>query len=262
MAAPRRHYLDNTPGQLHVWQWQGDQSALPPIVCLPPVPYGGRFFDSFAQAYDGPVWSADLPGYGLSDALVDPPTVEGYTDAMTPLLNTPGQPVWLAGFHSGALVAMEMANQYPQQVSGLVLVDVPVFSGPGMADLRSSLTNPPGYLEQEDPMNGLFKSMVADRLDKVAYSRALDLFFDFVGAGEARNAGYHAAANFEAELAATKVAQPTLVIATHSSLRDGTLQVADWLPDATLVEREDIIMPAFELGAEPIAEMTRDFVDK
>ena len=72
MAAPRRHYLDNTPGQLHVWQWQGDQSALPPIVCLPPVPYGGRFFDSFAQAYDGPVWSADLPGYGFSDALVDP----------------------------------------------------------------------------------------------------------------------------------------------------------------------------------------------
>ena len=126
MAAPRRHYLDNTPGQLHVWQWQGDQSALPPIVCLPPVPYGGRFFDSFAQAYDGPVWSADLPGYGFSDALGDAPTVSGYTDAMTPLLNAPGQPVWLAGFHSGALVAMEMANHF-EQVSGLVLVDVPVF---------------------------------------------------------------------------------------------------------------------------------------
>ena len=260
MAAPRRSYVDNAAGQLHVWRWQGSQSALPPIVCLPPVPYGGRFFDSFAQAYDGPVWSADLPGYGFSDALADLPTVGGYTDAMTPLLNAPDQPVWLAGFHSGALVAMEMANQYPQQVSGLVLVDVPVFSGPDMADLRASLTNPPGYLEQEDPMNGLFKSMVADRLDKVAYSRALDLFFDFVGAGEARNAGYHAAANFDAEPAATKVAQPTLVIATHSSLRDGTLQVADWLPEATLVKREDITMPAFELGAEPIAELTREFV--
>ena len=260
MAAPRKSYVDNAAGQLHIWQWQGSQSALPPIVCLPPVPYGGRFFDSYAQAYDGPVWSADLPGYGFSDALADLPTVGGYTDAMTPLLNAPDQPVWLAGFHSGALVAMEMANQYPQNVRGLVLVDVPVFSGPDMADLRASLTNPPGYLEQEDPMNGLFKSMVADRLDKVAYSRALDLFFDFVGAGEARNAGYHAAANFEAELAATKVAQPTLVIATHSSLRDGTLQVAGWLPDATLVEREDITMPAFELGAETLAELTRDFV--
>ena len=230
-----------------------------PLCACPRCP-GGRFFDSFAQAYDGPVWSADLPGYGLSDALVDPPTVSGYTDAMTPLLNAPDQPVWLAGFHSGALVAMEMANQYPQHVRGLVLVDVPVFSGPDMADLRASLTNSPGYLEQEDPMNGLFKAMVADRLDKVAYPRALDLFFDFVGAGEARNAGYHAAVNFEAEPAATKVAQPTLVIATHSSLRDGTLRVADWLPDATLVEREDITMPAFELGAEPIARLTREFV--
>jgi pimeloyl-ACP methyl ester carboxylesterase len=260
MAAPRRSYLDNTPGQLHVWQWQGSHGALPPIVCLPPVPYGGRFFDSFAQAYDGPVWSADLPGYGFSDALVEPPTVVGYTDAMTPLLNAPGQPVWLVGFHSGALVAMEMANRHPEQVSGLVLVDVPVFSGPDMEDLRASLTKPPAYLEQEDPFNGLFKAMVADRLDKVAYPRALDLFFDFVGAGETRNAGYHAAAHFEAEPAATKVAQPVLVIATHSSLREGTLQVADWLPHATLVERDDITMPAFELGAEAIACLTREFV--
>ena len=262
MAAPRRCYLDNTPGQLHVWQWRGSQSALPPIVCLPPVPYGGRFFDSFAQAYDGPMWSADLPGYGFSDALVDPPTVGGYTDAMTPLLNAPDQPVWLAGFHSGALVAMEMANQYPDQVSGLLLVDVPVFSGPDMADLRESLTEPPKYLEQEDPLNGLFRSMVADRLDKVAYPRALDLFFDFVGAGEARNAGYHAAANFEAKPAAKKVAQSALVIATRSSLRDGTLQVAEWLPQATLVERDDITMPAFELGAKSIASLAGDFVGR
>ena len=88
----------------------------------------------------------------------------------------------------------------------------------------------------------------------------LDLFFDFVGAGEARNAGYHAAANFEAEPAAKRIAQPALVIATHSSLREGTLRVAEWLPDATLVERDDITVPAFELGAEPIAELTRDFV--
>ena len=109
-------------------------------------------------------------------------------------------------------------------------------------------------------MNGLFKAMVVDRLDKVAYPRALELFFDFVGAGEARNAGYHAAANFEAKPAATKVAQPALVIATHSSLRNGTLQVAEWLPQATLVERDDITMPAFELGADSIATLARDFM--
>ncbi|GIR71957.1 MAG: hypothetical protein CM15mP74_32080 [Halieaceae bacterium] len=82
--------------------------------------------------------------------------------------------------------------------------------------------------------------------------------FDFVGAGEARNAGYHAAATFEAEPAAKKVTQSALVIATHSSLRDGTLQVAEWLPQATLIERDDITMPAFELGAESIASLARD----
>ena len=260
MAKPRRSYLNNTPGQLHVWQWQGSQSPLPPLICLPPVPYGGRFFDTFAKAYDGLVWSADLPGYGLSDALADAPTVEGYTDAMTPLLSLPGSPVWLAGFHSGALVAMEMANDCRDRVAGVILVDVPVFAGPDQADLRASLTTPPGYLEQEDPMNGLFKSLVTNRLEQVAYPRALDLFFDFVGAGEARNAGFHAAATHDTESAASQVEQPTLVVATRSSLRDGTLQVAEWLPQATLVERDDITMPAFELGAASIASLARDFV--
>jgi len=38
------------------------------------------------------------------------------------------------------------------------------------------------------------------------------------------------------------------------------LQVADWLPHATLVERDGITMPAFELGAEAIACLTREFV--
>ena len=260
MSTARRSYLDNLAGQLHVWHWEGGEPGLPPVICLPPVPYGGRFFDSFAVAYRGPVWSADLPGYGFSDPLADAPTVPGYTEAMTPLLESVGQPVWLTGFHSGALVAMEMANQFPQHVSGLVLVDIPVFSGPEMADLRESLTNPPNYLDQDDPLNSLFRSMVADRLDKVNYPRALDLFFDFIGAGEGRNAGYHAAATYEAEPFAAQVAQPALIIATHSSLREGTVKVADSMPNATLVERDDITMPAFELGAQKMADLARDFI--
>jgi hypothetical protein len=43
-------------------------------------------------------------------------------------------------------------------------------------------------------------------------------------------------------------------------LRDGTLRVAEWLPQATLIERDDITMPAFELGAESIASLARDFM--
>ena len=54
--------------------------------------------------------------------------------------------------------------------------------------------------------------------------------------------------------------KPTLVIATQSSLRDGTLQTADWIPDATLVERDDVMAPAFERGAEVIATLVSDFV--
>ena len=260
MTDSQRSYLNNVAGQLHVWHWQGTERATPPLICLPPVPYGGRFFHTFASALGGRVWSADLPGYGCSDALADLPTVAGYTEAMVPLLELVTQPAYLLGFHSGALVAIEMANRYPKQVSGLVLVDVPVFSGPEMEDIRASLTEPPDYRQQEDPMNSLFQAMVVDRLDKVPYERALNLFFDFVGSGEERNAGFHAAASYEAQGPAERVSQPTLVIATNSSLRDGTLQAASWIPTANLVEQTDITMPAFELGANALAQLAREFM--
>ena len=77
MTNIRRTYIDNAEGQLHVWSWMRSQSNQPPLICLPPVPFGGRFFASFATAYGGPVWSADLPGYGGSDPLGDAPTVGG-----------------------------------------------------------------------------------------------------------------------------------------------------------------------------------------
>lgn len=260
MIGSQRSYVNNVAGQLHVWHWQGTAHASPPLICLPPVPYGGRFFHTFASALGGRVWSADLPGYGCSDALADLPTVSGYTEAMAPLLQLVTQPVCLLGFHSGTLVAIEMANRYPEQISGLVLVDVPVFSSPDLAKVSASLTDPPDYPQQKDPLNRLFQSMVMDRLDKVPYERALTLFFDFLGSGERRNAGFHAATSYDVQGPAERVSQPTLVIATNSSLRDGTLQAASWIPTANVVERADITMPAFELGADALAQLAREFM--
>ncbi len=118
MTNIRRSYIDNAEGQLHVLSWMGSQSDQPPLICLPPVPFGGRFFASFATAYEGQVRSADLSGYGGANPLVDAPTVADFTRAMSPLLAASSTPVWLTGFHSGALVAIDMAQSFPEQVAG------------------------------------------------------------------------------------------------------------------------------------------------
>ena len=83
-----------------------------------------------------------------------------------------------------------------------MLVDIPVFSGPEMADLRESLTNPPDYLNQDDPLNSLFRSMVVDRLateSTTSRSRFGRCSSTLSAPGRAVNAGYHAAATYEAE---------------------------------------------------------------
>ena len=113
-----------------MWSWMGRQSDQPPLdLFAASTLWRGVSSQVLPRPTRGPVWSADLPGYGGSDPLGDAPTVGGFTRAMSPLLAASSTPVWLTGFHSGALVAIDMAQSFPEQVAGLVLVDVPVFAG-------------------------------------------------------------------------------------------------------------------------------------
>ena len=76
--------------------------------------YGGRFFDSFAQAYDGPVWSADLPVRFLRCA--GGPAYRRWLRRCHDAAPERTERTCLAGRISlGALVAMEMANRHPER---------------------------------------------------------------------------------------------------------------------------------------------------
>ena len=162
---------------------------------------------------------------------------------------------------------MEMANQYPESGGGRVVGGcADIFGSLTMADLKSVVNHTPKYLEQEEVSPHEWFIQVAgdiDRLEqgRLSQERWICSLISWVRVRRETRV-YHAAATCDAEPAARQVKQPTLVIATHSSLRDGTLQAqnAEWLPQATLVERDDITMPAFELGADALATLARDFV--
>ena len=81
-----------------------------------------------ALADDHSVFAFDHPGFGDSDALPGPVTVEAAADALAELLaalEMPGCPVY--GSHTGATVAIELARRHPARVSALILNGVPAF---------------------------------------------------------------------------------------------------------------------------------------
>jgi len=119
-------------GKLRVHHLAVGPDDRAPLICLHPAPFDGSYFEGFAQPFSGDrnVLAPDYPGYGKSAAPPARPTVDDYAGALLAALLTltPGK-LHLLGFHTGCLVACEMALQQPERIGDLVLIDVPYFNG-------------------------------------------------------------------------------------------------------------------------------------
>lgn len=73
--------------------------------------------------------AVDTPGYGLSDAPREMPTIEGYADNLVAVLDRLGiAKVVVAGHHSGSTIGAAFAARHPERTLGLVMQGVPIFS--------------------------------------------------------------------------------------------------------------------------------------
>lgn len=87
-----------------------------------------RFLDAWA-ATEGHGIAFDTPGFGLSDGPVEPPEIADYARAMLAGLDALGLtgPVDLVGYHTGSMIACQLAAVAPTRVRRLVLVSAPIF---------------------------------------------------------------------------------------------------------------------------------------
>ena len=137
----RKGYSDGPYGQLH-WRMLTPSGDLrgPDLYCLHPAPFSGLAFTTIMPflAQGRRVIAPDFPGHGGSDAYVEQPTIERYAQAMLALINalSGAGAVDVLGFHSGSLVAAELAASTPARVRKLVLIDVPYFDAATRRELR------------------------------------------------------------------------------------------------------------------------------
>jgi pimeloyl-ACP methyl ester carboxylesterase len=112
------------PGVIVSYQEKGSGR---PLVWLHAFPLSQEMWEPQREALciHAHVLTPDLPGFGDSTPLPDPPTVEGMADRVVAWLDALAiaEPIVLGGLSMGGYVAMAFARRYPDRLRGLILAD-------------------------------------------------------------------------------------------------------------------------------------------
>ncbi len=254
-------------GQIHARRLNADISNNEPtLICLHPAPYSGLYFTTVMPLLNENrcVIAPDYPGFGSSTATANPPTISDYAVSIIELIDAlaiPGdQAVDLLGFHTGCLVAAEIALQEPSLTRRLVLVDIPYFETGERNDMYAKAAQPRNLTDQAN-LEDNWNFNITSRLETMSFDRAFDLFVEQLRPGALSHWGFHAAFSWPADERLPKVAPETLIIATDSSLSEATQNAAEIMPDAEFRNRPGIKSAVFESSAQIIADEAIDWLD-
>lgn len=263
MSTIRRFYGQTSFGQVHarIAPSVGDE-LLPPLLCLHPAPSSGLYFATAMPMLDEGrrVIAPDYPGYGGSDSLDEPPSIEDYARAMLEFLediHLEG-PVDILGFQTGCLVGAEIALQNPATVRKLLLCDVPYFTAEERPGLREKNATPLPVSPELESIAGAWSLNVEKRVAHVPLPRALELLAEHLRAGSKDYFGFHAAFGYACEERFPLITTGTTVLATQSGLHAPTAAAADALPSAGFVDVTEVATAVFESGAIAISKRIND----
>ena len=256
-------YMDDVSGQLHVRQLRSGGDG-PPLLCLHPAPHSGMYFEPIMPLLCSPsvICAPDYPGYGGSAPPIETPDIGYYAESMNAIVRGLGDsPIDLLGFHTGCLVAIEMALRKPDAIGRLVLIDIPYFVG-GEREILAEAARPNDFGTGLEQLRGVCNRAVTGRSSHTEIQRALELFAEQLRPGNRAYLAFAATYAYSATAALHAVIHPGLIIATGGKLLDNTRAAARLLTTMQLIECPKINGSVFEDGAPLIAETVNRYLSK
>ena len=269
-AGPHRAYAHTPSGQLH-YRASGDPAGVPLVLLhqtasssvqwaarvLPLLPPGIRAV------------ALDTPGFGMSDPPPRPaPGMSWYAARVRDLLDALGlERAHLAGHHTGAMIALEVAAAHPERVASVSAVGCVVLDRPeDAAPFRDSLVK-----WQPDPRGAFVTEVLLPRLalsvtgDGPAEAEHLLLELTaYLEAGPSYWWAYDAVYGYAAPGRLPLVTAPTQCVACLREpqlLVDWTRRAAGLVPGARLVELDAGTEACFTEPAE-LAACIAGFVEE
>lgn len=264
MTAMNRQYVDCSMGQLHARIAGNERSEKTPLVCFHMSPYSSLCYESFApeMARDRVVVCPDTPGYGGSDALSGPATMEGYAAIMVEMLNALElETVDLMGFHTGSFVAAAVAQLAPDRVRKLVLPGIPYLAAEDRAARLEMFSKTRPYFTEEGYIQKRW-NMGLKAQGKQSNDQFLALFAESLRPGaEGMNKGFAAVFKFDPDVVLPSLSHPVFIPVPDEMLAESSRTAAPLFQNATLVDWPDMSGDLFDADAKIVAERVRKWLD-
>lgn len=237
----RRVYVEGPFGQMHLRMAGESSPGNPPLVCFHLSPLSSRLYERFLDrlAQRGRCALAiDTPGFGMSDAPPAPPAISDYSRAMAAAVDALDIecPIDLMGYHTGSMIAADLAAEHPDKVRRLVLVSAPIFTEAERAHLRQLYGPTPPHLDGSHLVErwasfvhhylgrGLGLDDVADMFPERLLGRAHSWW------------GHNAAFGFAPDMRLPEIRQPVLVLNPNDDLQAETRRAAPIIRNGRILE--------------------------
>lgn len=263
----KRLFVDGNYGQVHVRvATPTNATERAPLLLFHPAPYSSTFYIGFMEEMSNDRWviAIDTPGFGDSDRPNAPPSIADYADNAARVLDELGvsEPVDVLGYHTGTLIAAELAIRQPDRVRRLVLPGVPYFTGDAQRAAYDEYAKPDAL----DPSGDHHDSKWAFASGGLKYGMALERaqahFADLVQAMPESGHAYYGVFSYAGETQFPKLSKPSLFIAPEGSLLNETQAAQAITPNSELVILSEYPNNVFDIGVPFIAKVTRDFLDE
>jgi pimeloyl-ACP methyl ester carboxylesterase len=228
-------YIDTPHGRLHYREAGSGSKA---ILLFHETPLSSKTFvrsmPLLAEHYR--VIAFDTPGYGGSEALSGAPTIEGYADAIWHAAQQLQlTELAVAGIHTGAAIALELANgrRGGPRVAAAVLSGVTLFDEPGLAKLSM-------FIERTlEPNETAILQTWRDRENRwvrASPELLVQALADELSVFTRRNEGFKAVRDYDTRSAIARVNIPVLILnGEQDSMAQIDRAAAPFFLDARLV---------------------------
>lgn len=264
-AAPavtlRRGFVDGRYGQLHLRRATPTQAVgqHAPVVLLHQTPLSSRMFSELLPVLgsDRMVLAPDTPGYGESDAPAAPVSVGEYAEALHAAIADLKEPVDLVGYHTGALLAAEIAARHPESVRRLVLVSYPLFTPERRAVLKSDAV----IVEDGSALLAEWRSTFGVRPPGQSVEQAARIVAEKQRAGSRAGWAMAAVRDYDPlpQLRALRV--PVVLVRPKDGLWEATGDAAKVITGSTLVDAPQWSYGLFDADPDGVAALLRRYLD-
>lgn len=264
MTATRRSYVDGPFGQMHL-RVAGGASDHPPLLCFHMSPMSGRIYERFLgeMGKDRLTVAVDTPGFGMSDTPAEMPEVADYAHAMAAVIDALQitEAVDLIGYHTGALIACDLARLRPGQVRRVILIGAPLLTDEERAQMRELYKPNPPSLDGEHLMKR-WRGYVHHNLGRgLDLDDVADMFPDGLLGRNKAWWGHRAAFNHQPDMGLPEVRQQIMIINPGDDLQPFTPRAADLLVNGRIVDRPEWGHGFLDASTADAAALARAFLD-